>query len=580
MKIIYELNEAIQECKKYLKNDILPTTKLNSSFMPPTDLIHSGPWEMSIPALKNTLEYINHFLHHSCYVLCSDGKKSTLFKLESQTTAPTFKAIIKKELKTLDSNTHLSDTQKAFIRNYLKDDSGIRILQCIVKKIKKETTTTKEYEKFIEGIPLPSGVYIMNLTDANLLHKKDIEPFPIYRGNQQPLPPPTDKPFLPILSLSGNKKYYDIPIPNYDDVSYILGLAKYDIRQFKTKWTEKLIDKAVFRGGPSGCGYTIETNQRLRLIHLKGSSKDLDVGIVSEKNTIDSNSIRFDPVYGLGMLNTGIKSSNRLNYVEQSNYKYIIHVDGNVNAYRLLSIMATGSLIIRVRSSFTSWFEHLIEPGKHFVEVKSDLSDLLEKVQWCKKNDSQCLEMASRSLKFAQNILLNPEYVKGAFQKTVFSIFDNSVSKESPLTTIKPAVIKTAKKTMKIKEPDESFYIKDENEKKCKKGYLQDKKDKTKCNKTNVKQVEPIEPIIKPLKIKEMKEVKEVKEKIQSPIMAQPLVQPKITSRVLSFSTNSPKTKKHKPTEYRVESVDDTETDKIRRKCDSIKNKIADIINQ
>ena len=37
---------------------------------------------------------------------------------------------------------------------------------------------------------------------------------------------------------------------------------------------------------------------------------------------------------------------------EQSKYKYIIHIDGNVNAYRLLNSMLTGSLILRVKSEY------------------------------------------------------------------------------------------------------------------------------------------------------------------------------------------------------------------------------------
>jgi hypothetical protein len=40
---------------------------------------------------------------------------------------------------------------------------------------------------------------------------------------------------------------------------------------------------------------------------------------------------------------------------EQSRFKYIVHIDGNVNAYRLLTTMKTGSVILRVVSEYTSW---------------------------------------------------------------------------------------------------------------------------------------------------------------------------------------------------------------------------------
>ncbi len=30
------------------------------------------------------------------------------------------------------------------------------------------------------------------------------------------------------------------------------------------------------------------------------------------------------------------------------------------------------------------WFSHLLKPYIHYVPVKSDLSDLIEKIQWCR----------------------------------------------------------------------------------------------------------------------------------------------------------------------------------------------------
>ena len=50
---------------------------------------------------------------------------------------------------------------------------------------------------------------------------------------------------------------------NYDDIN--LYLSDLD---FKINWDEKELNKAVFRGGPTGCGYTHTTNQRLKLINI------------------------------------------------------------------------------------------------------------------------------------------------------------------------------------------------------------------------------------------------------------------------------------------------------------------------
>jgi hypothetical protein len=86
-------------------------------------------------------------------------------------------------------------------------------------------------------------------------------------------------------------------------------------------------------------------------------------------------------------------------------YKYIVHVDGNVAAFRLLKSMLTGSLILRVKSDYIIWADHLLEEGKHYVSVSSDLSDLNTVLDWCAQNDSKCKKIAEQGRKFAEKVL-------------------------------------------------------------------------------------------------------------------------------------------------------------------------------
>jgi hypothetical protein len=214
--------------------------------------------------------------------------------------------------------------------------------------------------------------------------------------------------------MSGQKRYRDVPIPNYDDVEMAMSKSKqHEMKAFTTNWDHKKITKAVFRGGPSGCGYTSETNMRIKLAEMK--SEYLDVGITGNSDSINSKAIKFDPKYGLGMMNLNLKPVKRLSMAEQSNYKYIIHIDGNVNAYRLLTTMCTGSLILRVGSEYRSWVDHMIEPGLHYVSVKSDLSDLHSCIRSCMKNDTLCRQIADAGRELATS-LLQKEYMKNHFQ--------------------------------------------------------------------------------------------------------------------------------------------------------------------
>jgi hypothetical protein len=270
---------------------------------------------------------------------------------------------------------------------------------------------------------LPNGVFILNLTDAIILKANGREPFPMVTGDL-PLNEYNFKAHIPILTMSGQNNYLDIPIPNYDDIDFA---KKIDLTQFNTTWSEKK-NKAIFRGGAGGCGYTAETNQRLKLVTFKNDL--LDVGLTTKNKTIDSKSIKFDPIYGIGMLNTNIKSANFVTIQEQSNYKYIIHVDGNIQAYRLLTTMRTGSLILRVKSEYTSWFDHLIEPNVHYILIDADLSNLEERLQWCIQNDKKCETIAKNSLSFSTT-MSDETIIKKYFQKVLWSLSKYSSSSSS-----------------------------------------------------------------------------------------------------------------------------------------------------
>ena len=386
MKILESYDQAIQIAKECLQNK-KPFKKCKLSNPPPQ--VH-GPWKQTDQAAENTLKYIFEKLHHSCYMLCISGKHE-LYKLESSTTSPAFKTAFTKLNKTIKA-----DKRKILLKT-LKSKQW-RVMQCIVKPYRKGTATV-EYPRFLEGLELPDGVYILNLTDAVILREDGNEPWPMVTGMKS-LGEYNFKEHLPILSSSGQVGYWDVPIPNYDDIRFTLGYDKIGVPELD--WTQKK-GVAVFRGGPTGCGYTVQTNMRLKLASMK--SDLLDVGIVENK----SNTLKFDPKDGLGLLDTTQKKVGFLDLItEQSKYKYIIHVDGNVAAYRLLKSMLTGSVILRVKSEYTIWADHLLKDGVHYISVTPDLSNLDEVLQWCIANDKKCKKIAEQGLKFAQNVLELP----------------------------------------------------------------------------------------------------------------------------------------------------------------------------
>src|SRR3546814_15147305 len=64
-------------------------------------------------------------------------------------------------------------------------------------------------------------------------------------------------------------------------------------------------------------------------------------------------------------------------------FKYQIDVDGNTNSWPGLFLkLLTGAPVLKVESEvgFQQWYYGALEPWQNFVPIKSDASDLLEKL--------------------------------------------------------------------------------------------------------------------------------------------------------------------------------------------------------
>ena len=93
-------------------------------------------------------------------------------------------------------------------------------------------------------------------------------------------------------------------------------------------------------------------------------------------------------------------AAGRQNFVpifEQSAYKYLIYVEGHCAACRYGFMMRLGSVILKVESRCVAdrtWYMPLLRPWVDHVPVRADLSDLLDKVRWCRAHDEACKKIA------------------------------------------------------------------------------------------------------------------------------------------------------------------------------------------
>ena len=98
-------------------------------------------------------------------------------------------------------------------------------------------------------------------------------------------------------------------------------------------------------------------------------------------------------------------------HLHHLNYKYLVSVDGNSCSWmRVPWILVSNSLLIKQETYDFQWFYPAMKPYVHYVPVKMDLSDLVEKVEWCKENDEIVKEISKRATEFA---MANLKYLDG-----------------------------------------------------------------------------------------------------------------------------------------------------------------------
>lgn len=468
-----------------MNNDLLTNPKL-----PPQ--ITLNKWNMNINAIENTMDYIFNVIRHPCYLVGIKSKKVYFFKLipknNQHQTPPVVYNIIKNNIKNINKNPYLNDIDKRYIKSNV-DLNNIRLMQCILKDYKETGLDLSENEYFllINKIKeqLNNGVFILNLNDSIILKSKSDpnNPYPYDFGKiNEPVPRPFRTinnlyhPFLPILG-AGKKGYNDIPIPNYDEVMRALD-TQISITNFYNiyglndpDYWDKKINKAVFRGSPSGCGTYNNTNMRIKLSKLSKTtelSKYVDSCLVGR----GERSIKMDPIYGLSknynkdILSAACPNNKGLTMIQQSKFKYIIHIDGNVNAYRLLNTMLTGSLILRVKSNYIHWADHILKEGIHYISIDGDLSNIESRIKWCIKHDIDCKRIAKNGMKIAEK-LISSSFIYNTFityfnylSKKYNNNFNSSsyILDKNKSLTVSPTIFENNKTQLKEKSNQSNLY--------------------------------------------------------------------------------------------------------------------------
>jgi len=346
------------------------------------DALEAVPVELHTDALLNTLEYVFLSIGHKCLLIVKYDKHVSQILLRP---------------------SKISNHYRKFLPKTLKKKPNVRLLHCIVKEFKpeeEEYTTLKLFQEYDAIHSIPEGVYLVSPTDALIYRTNFKDPFYHVTGSMSS-PIPLHHPLIPILAMSGHKEYLDVPIPNYEDIAIIKGKTTWDDSKLELDFSKKK-PLAVFRGGSTGCGWTAETNPRLKAVQLSKQHPDL----LDAQLTTITGQLKIHKTRRAGRINPKeFHVGSRISFEEQSHYKYILHLDGNVGAYRLAQWMLLGSTILLQESGSTLWFQHLMKPWTHYVPINDRLNDLVEKIKWCKSHESECKQMAEHARTLALQVL-------------------------------------------------------------------------------------------------------------------------------------------------------------------------------
>lgn len=229
-----------------------------------------------------------------------------------------------------------------------------------------------------------------------------------------------------VFSFNTSDKFKDFAIPTFVDFQRI-DENTFGIRDFRyMKWEDKMLN-FLFKGDSLSSGVYPDKypmNPRLALVsivnNLKNKSKDIDSLASAFKNMdlkettglFDVGIINFydnAPIIYDGKLYFVSEDKSLYSTTEPSYFfaksKFIFVVDGIGHLEELSMLLFSGSCIIRVNSVWKSWYDDFLIPEKHYVSVKSDLTDLEDKILWCISHDDECKTIGMNAREFAVKYL-------------------------------------------------------------------------------------------------------------------------------------------------------------------------------
>jgi hypothetical protein len=187
---------------------------------------------------------------------------------------------------------------------------------------------------------------------------------------------------------------------------------------------EKKRNSAIFRGIASGTSsenklaidYFENDNltakeacfqiQRCILVYtvkkILNATDKIDAGL-----TLKHGGIKLNMVDGVSMFGWNLRRP------QMTLYKMIISAEGNDVASGLKWQLYSRSVVLMAPPTRMSYaLEHLLEPWVHYVPLRPDYLDIVEKVDWVLQHDEEARQVSERATQFMTDLLYHPDAKK------------------------------------------------------------------------------------------------------------------------------------------------------------------------
>tara|TARA_X000000950_G_C13909464_1_gene658353 strand:+ start:504 stop:3713 length:3210 start_codon:yes stop_codon:yes gene_type:complete len=280
------------------------------------------------------------------------------------------------------------------------------------------------FECLVREREVPDFDFFLNKRDFPILKGDGTEPYEAFFGFRKRLISHHYPKYAPIFSMNTTVDHVDIPIPTWEDwrrVAYQSEQKMFAKEFYKypsieeieeTSWENKK-DMIVFRGASTGTGTTTENNIRLFFANIaKNGLKDKNGNIVTDIGITKWNlrprkNVHSKYLTTIHLDTLDIPLKEYMSPLEQSKYKYILHLPGHTCAYRLSLELFFGSVIFIYPCKNKLWFFDNLKAWKHYIPLNNTFSeeDLMTKIQWCQDNPQRAKEIADNARLFAKEYL-------------------------------------------------------------------------------------------------------------------------------------------------------------------------------